>query len=194
MVRPILLAVLVYLAPAARCETLEVIVLDYAGLRGSHAEGAVGIAKTILGGAGLKTRWSVCNAAALERGDCAGPLTSSHLRVLVEKQPLRGLTTPSVLGWANRESAEGDYPTAYAFFGPADELAVETGQPVSVVLGCVIAHEVFHLLGLEHSEQGIMRPRFRPSDIRPLSRGMTLLSSQQMNKARARVSKLLGTQ
>jgi hypothetical protein len=53
---------------------------------------------------------------------------------------------------------------AYVFYERARQLAPGAKVGPSVVLGRVLAHEMGHLLGLVHSESGLMRAEWNPND------------------------------
>jgi hypothetical protein len=59
----------------------------------------------------------------------------------------------------------------YVLVEPSKALAERIPQPVAVVLGCVMAHEIGHLMGLRRGPNGIMRPKFERRDIQDATMG-----------------------
>jgi hypothetical protein len=60
-------------------------------------------------------------------------------------------------------------------------------------LGYAIAHETGHLLGLRHSEFGIMRAAWRPNDLLNLAYGDLAFTAQQSAIIRSEVKLRLQT-
>ena len=53
-----------------------------------------------------------------------------------------------------------------------------------MILGCVIAHELGHLLlgSNSHSDEGIMQPRWDPNQVRQLMMGTLLFTPEQSKR------------
>jgi hypothetical protein len=77
--------------------------------------------------------------------------------------------------------------TAYIFYDRAREFAPSARIDPAVVLGRVLCHELGHLLGLVHSEIGLMRADWNPTDfdLRNLSRMAFTPSECQRIQAQA---------
>ena len=80
--------------------------------------------------------------------------------MLVQIVPTRHGVAPeesAELGRANRCPAAQRCTTAWVFYRPIQEFAGDTAQPVGLVLGYAMAHEIGHLMGLGHDTSGIMK-------------------------------------
>ena len=72
---------------------------------------------------------------------------------------------------------------------PAEGFALQIGESLAVVLGCIMAHEVGHLIGLRHSPAGIMKPQFEKRDIERANMGLLHFTEQDGSVLRAFIAK-----
>jgi len=137
---------------------LRVVVFDYAEVPEVVLDSAVELGRQVFQQAGVETSWFVCHHFVNSLENCVLPPAGIYMRVNVTQQT-SGLLSRNTeyLGWANVDTVVDRHPTAYAFYDCVRKLASETGQSVSDVLAAVLVHEISHLLGLGHSNLGVMR-------------------------------------
>jgi hypothetical protein len=95
-------------------------------------------------------------------------------------------------GLALAHWAEGSPATAVVMLDRATSLAGERQVPLQVVLGCLIAHEVGHVLlrSPRHSPFGIMRNPWNPDDLHKAKAGHLGFTDDQANPIREAVRRL----
>ena len=162
-------------------EPALVIVFDNAGISTSAIEEAVSTAHGVFRRAGIDMAWNICLLSVAGKAGCHLPSPDEYLRVSVVPRRKGPPATGEAMGAAL--TTDGAGTVSYLFAEPADEFAIRVHQRLGVVLGCVMAHEVGHLLGLRHSFNGIMKPVFTENDMVAASLGRFNLTIQE---ARAR--------
>jgi hypothetical protein len=129
------------------------------------AEAARAIAARMLVAGGVDVAWRNCDAADA----CAMVPTPGELVVRLVRSPG---TTPAaaslVLGEAFIDTGAGRGVLATIYADRVERMAELTETAAVVLLGRAIAHELGHLLlaTSSHSQSGLMRARWTPSDIR----------------------------
>ena len=83
---------------------------------------------------------------------------------------------------------------ADVFYQRAEELAASSRVPLPQVLACAVAHEIGHLLlgTNSHSDRGIMRARWSPTDFEPKAAASILFTASEADLIRGNVRKRLG--
>jgi predicted metalloprotease len=74
---------------------------------------------------------------------------------------------------------------SYDFYEPVKKFAEADGQPVSLVLGYVMAHEIGHLLGMKHNLTGIMKPHYDRRDLHDAGTGFLRFTAPDVKALRA---------
>ena len=132
----------------------SVVIVDRADTYGDTITQAAGTAQSLFHEAGVDTEWTICYRTKDPWASCTLPAKGSYLTLVVLAEAPR--VRPEAMG-AAVISKTGEPVVSYAYFDPAARLAKRTGQPVRVVLACIIAHEIGHLMGLQHNSSGIMQ-------------------------------------
>jgi hypothetical protein len=161
-------------ARAAGPEPVVVRVFAYAPAPTGAAESG----EEIFRRAGVPTRWKECTPA---RGDCE-PLLDGEILLKVVRRPWINGPARSSFGAAvlDRHSYLG-----WVFEEHIEEAARANEISSRIVVAYVMAHEVAHLLGLKHSEKGIMHCEFSDAEIRSADTGALKFTSEEMLELQA---------
>jgi hypothetical protein len=166
---------------------LTVAVFNYAGGPRSVVAAAVSTARMAFLGAGIPSRWMVCDAEIRRQDLPAG----SYLEFFVIpklRTPLSGRIADHPAGFAMADAFAR--PRAYVLFDTAKSVADRTLRPLSVVLGCILIHETGHLLGLGHQRDGVMRANLEAIDMDNATRGRAF-NSDEVKELRAALDRSL---
>lgn len=182
---PPLARTLLVIAAARLCvcaqSDLTVAVFNHAGAPRSVLTAAVSTARMAFLGAGIPSRWVVCDAESCQQDLPAG----SYLELVVIprlRTPLSARIADHPAGYAMVDAFAR--PRAYALLDAAKSVADRTLQPLYVVLGCILIHETGHLLGLGHQPGGVMRRNLEAIDMDNATRGRAF-NSDEIRELRA---------
>lgn len=145
----------------------------------------------ILGKAGLRVVWLECPRAtstADPQGPCQRAAEDTDMRLRVLSAPVQNTFGDAVFGFSNHPVLASVFYEHAVRRAKSDDAEFE----IPLILGGVIAHELGHLLlgSNRHSHVGIMQPRWTPSQVRQLTKGMLLFSTEESQLMRARAESL----
>lgn len=175
--------------------TFTVGVYNYAHASPSTLAGAEHEAARILGLAGVRVLWLDCRtseSATESHSPCQKSVGPAYIEMRILAQPLKNIFRDDPMGFAVPPAMANVYYQRAMLFvrGDASAFASQT------ILGCVMAHEIGHLLlGPNcHSDLGIMRATWEREDMQPRMVGGRLFTPAQAKLIRAEVKRREGSQ
>jgi hypothetical protein len=167
---------------------LTVSVFNDAGVEPFVWSQAQSRATEIMRRSGISLTWLDCGASASTMPDlnCSAISYPAHLsvRVVAKSSPVKG----DIFGQSFQDAAgEGNYVLVYYAAIQAFRSAT-TAVPAGELLGCVIAHELGHLLlgTASHSPAGLMSGVWQDPELRQAIRHNLLFSDDQGERMRFR--------
>jgi hypothetical protein len=166
-------------APSA----INVLVLDYSDVSPRVLAGAERETSRIFDQAGLRFRWTECamQGSPGSPSACEGESTPGEIRVRILPRRLNYDFKDSVFGFAIAPTYASVY---YESAQRLVQTATDSSSNISVILGCLMAHEIGHLLlgSDHHTASGIMQASWDIHQIQRAVRGTLGFSSQQADR------------
>jgi hypothetical protein len=128
--------------------------------------------------AGVDTHWTTCTPS---RNDC-GELHEGEILLKIVRKPWKTGPQRSSFGAAIVDSHSY---LGWVFLDRVEEAARDNGVRAGTVLSHVMAHEVAHLLGLKHTERGIMRAEYDGAEIHSAETGALEFTDDEAAELRA---------
>ena len=164
--------------------TIRVGVLDYTSVSPAILAEAEHEAGRILSKAGLRTVWVDCSVrhSTTVRQDPCQELEATDIWLRVLSEPTQNELQDTVFGFAV-------VPVLATVYYEAVRHAKSDGAAfdIPIILGCVIAHEIGHLLlgSNSHSGWGVMKPRWERKQFRQAMTGILLFTPEQAKRMQA---------
>jgi hypothetical protein len=175
--------------------TIRIRVNNYTQASPAVLAGAEREAARILGKAGLQTVWLDCPAghSTADRQDpCREPLEATDIALRVLSESSQNKFQDTAFGFAVVPVLASVYYDYVAHLARSDNAEFE----IPIILGCVIAHEIGHLLlgSNSHSVSGIMQGHWERGQIRQAMTGTLLFTQEQARLIRAETQKRMRLQ
>ena len=167
--------------------SLTVSVFNDAGVEPSVWLQAQGRATEIMRRSGISLTWLDCGSPVSRMPDpnCIAISYPTHLsvRVVPKVSPVKG----DIFGQSFQDAAgEGNYVLVY--YASIQAFRAATTVPAGELLGCVVAHELGHLLlgTASHSSTGLMSAVWQDPELRQVVRGNLLFTGDEGEHIRFR--------
>ncbi len=150
---------------------VSILVFNYSETSPTLLDRAEKETQRIFSRAGVSIRWTDCpiQQDSLEKSDCYKEPAPGQIRIRILQQPLNDYFQDSIFGFAVAPVF------ASVYYGSALSLATldRDEYDLSAIMGCLMAHEVGHLLLGEnrHSASGIMKAQWDLSQVQQAMRG-----------------------
>src|SRR5262249_54563805 len=144
--------------------SIRIVVYDQAGVSESTLRKALATARWIFQSAAVQTDWIGCRVSPDFNQHCALPPEGDYLKAILRQNGVGLQKTDEGMGLAVMGKGQRGF-LCYAFIQPAEALANLADGSLAIVLASILAHEVGHLMGLKHSDLGIMKSKFERSEI-----------------------------
>jgi hypothetical protein len=149
----------------------------------------------ILGKAGLQTVWLDCPAghsAPDPEDPCQEPLEATDIALRVLSESTQNKFQDTVFGFGVVPVPASVYYDYAVHLARRDNAEFE----IPIILGCIIAHEVGHLLlgSNSHADSGIMRGHWERGQIQQAMTGALLFTPEQAKLIQAESQKRMGLQ
>jgi len=174
-----------FLSPAV---SLTVSVFNDAGVEPSVWSQAQSRATEIMRHSGISLNWLDCGfpAGRMPDSNCGAISYPAHLsvRVVAKFSPVKG----DIFGQTFQDAAgEGNYVLVY-YTGIRAFRAATTTVPTGELLGCVIAHELGHLLlgAASHSPTGLMSGVWQDAELQQATRSNLFFTRREGERMRFR--------
>jgi hypothetical protein len=190
--RTLTLAALLWLSVAGTCWgahlSLTIALYDYAGLPPEVLHAAMKMVAQTLGDARIRAEWSFCPVTD-EEPACTRHLLPDGRYVVINILAAGRGAGIDVAGFAIFDSARLHGARAFAAWDVVKEVAAKAHRRPSLVLACVVMHEIAHTLGLRHADGGVMQAKLRPDDFDQAACGLAF-SDVEVRQLRKAVTKL----
>ena len=180
----------IFASAADSSPTIRVRVNNYTQASPTILAGAEREAGRILGKAGLQTVWLDCPAghSSVDSLDpCRQPLEATDIALRVLSQSTQNKFQDTAFGFAVVPILASVYYDYVAHLARSDDAEFE----IPIILGCVIAHEIGHLLlgSNSHSASGIMQGHWERGQIRQAVTSNLLFTPEQAKLIQAETQK-----
>ena len=174
---------------------IRIRVNNYTQASAAILTGAEREAARILGKAGLQTVWLDCPAGhptGDPKDSCREPLEATDIALRVLSESTQNKFQDTVFGFAVVPVLASVYYDYAAYLARSDNAEFE----IPIILGCVIAHEVGHLLlgSSSHADTGVMQGHWGRGQIRRAMTGTLLFTQEQARLIRAETQKRMRLQ
>jgi len=181
-------------------KTLIIALYNYADIPQEVLDPALRVVGQVLNGVGIRPEWSFCPTGNDARETCTLHLMPEGRYVVMNIMraqsdamracatcgvAVRTNTTGDIAGSAIFDSARLRGARAFAFWDKIQTLASQSRRRASLLLACVVVHEVAHTFGLKHTDRGLMHRSLSLQDLEDAVHGLAFSGTEARQLKRA---------
>ena len=151
---------------------LTIVVSDTVGLPQNVIALAVKLTRLTFADAGIHAAWLVCPSKSCAERPAAIPYLLIRVAPRMLAPPQGSGAEGEPAGYALTGGGMLDGARALVFYSVIEAFAANQRRRPSLVLACVLIHEIAHTLGLKHQTDGVMRATLNPHGIQDVALGL----------------------
>jgi matrixin len=196
--RSVIICAALCVSTLAAQDRYAIAVIDYAGVPEKVLSRAVKLARETFSDSGVRLRWVVCDATGGKPAECSeelpedGRYLSLNIMPSARARPAGPLPKGDLAGYTLTGAGMARQARSFVFYDAVGAFAEKNRRPRHEILGCVAIHEIGHMLGLKHAEQGAMQAALRPLAMDDVAHGLAFsaFESRALRAAARRLTDL----